>query len=181
MILCKSCLLTSEPSLRPLFFFHFLKSRVSFSGQVGHELLAVLLPQPLGISLMASHQCADDANDTPCGRLWFRKVASEWFDRTKEGNEWHPSPSSISIPSASFAQVAEPCAVFLWLEDARMNYYNFFFGGGVGRQALSMCFGCSGTHYVGQAGLQLTHPSISASGVLRLKACTITPGLDSVF
>jgi hypothetical protein len=37
--------------------------------------------------------------------------------------------------------------------------------------------GCSGTHSVEQAGLELRNPPASASRALGLKACAITPGL----
>jgi hypothetical protein len=36
--------------------------------------------------------------------------------------------------------------------------------------------GCSGTHFVDQAGLELRNPPASASWVLGLKACATTPG-----
>jgi hypothetical protein len=36
--------------------------------------------------------------------------------------------------------------------------------------------GCPGTHFVDQAGLELTNPPASASQVLGLKACATTPG-----
>jgi hypothetical protein len=35
--------------------------------------------------------------------------------------------------------------------------------------------GCPGTHFVDQAGLELRNPPASASQVLRLKVCAITP------
>jgi hypothetical protein len=35
---------------------------------------------------------------------------------------------------------------------------------------------CPGTHFVDQAGLELRNPPASASRVLGLKTCTITPG-----
>jgi hypothetical protein len=38
------------------------------------------------------------------------------------------------------------------------------------------CPGCPGTHSVDQAGLELRNPPASASQVLGLKACAITPG-----
>jgi hypothetical protein len=41
--------------------------------------------------------------------------------------------------------------------------------------------GCPGTHFVDQAGLDLRNPPASASRVLRLKACTTTPGSSPVF
>jgi hypothetical protein len=41
-------------------------------------------------------------------------------------------------------------------------------------------FGCPGTHFVEQAGLELRNPPASASQVLELKACATTPGKDSV-
>jgi hypothetical protein len=37
--------------------------------------------------------------------------------------------------------------------------------------------GCPGTHSVDQAGLELRNPPASASQVLGLKVCAITPGL----
>jgi hypothetical protein len=37
--------------------------------------------------------------------------------------------------------------------------------------------GCPGTHFVGQAGLELRNPPASASRVLGLKACATTPDL----
>jgi hypothetical protein len=36
--------------------------------------------------------------------------------------------------------------------------------------------GCTGTHFVDQAGLELRNPPASASRVLGLKACATTPG-----
>jgi hypothetical protein len=41
--------------------------------------------------------------------------------------------------------------------------------------------GCPGTHFVDQADLELRNPpaSASSSGVLGLKACATTPGLDA--
>jgi hypothetical protein len=52
----------------------------------------------------------------------------------------------------------------------------FFFGGG-GRDKVSLCSpGCSGTHSVDQAGLELRNLPASASQVLGLKACATTPG-----
>jgi hypothetical protein len=36
--------------------------------------------------------------------------------------------------------------------------------------------GCSGTHFVDQAGLELRNPPASASPVLGLKACASMPG-----
>jgi hypothetical protein len=41
--------------------------------------------------------------------------------------------------------------------------------------------GCSGTHFVDQAGLELRNPSSSASRVLGSKACATTPSLKSTF
>jgi hypothetical protein len=41
--------------------------------------------------------------------------------------------------------------------------------------------GCSGTHFVDQAGLELRNPPASASQVLGLKACTTMPGLLNFF
>jgi hypothetical protein len=41
--------------------------------------------------------------------------------------------------------------------------------------------GCPETHSVDQAGLELRNPPASASRVLGLKACTITPGFLSGF
>jgi hypothetical protein len=44
---------------------------------------------------------------------------------------------------------------------------------------VSLCSpGCLGTHSVDQAGLKLRNLPASASGVLGLKACATTPGLD---
>jgi hypothetical protein len=45
------------------------------------------------------------------------------------------------------------------------------------RDRVSLCSpGCPGTHFVDQAGLELSNPPASASQVLGLKACTTTPG-----
>jgi hypothetical protein len=56
-------------------------------------------------------------------------------------------------------------------------FYFLFF-----RDRVSLCSpGCSGTHSVDQAGLELRNPPASASRVLGLKACATTPGLDNVF
>jgi hypothetical protein len=41
--------------------------------------------------------------------------------------------------------------------------------------------GCPGTHFVDQAGLELRNLPASASRVLRLKACTTTPGITVFF
>jgi hypothetical protein len=41
--------------------------------------------------------------------------------------------------------------------------------------------GCSGTHFVDQAGLEFRNPAASASPVLGLKACATTPGFDVIF
>jgi hypothetical protein len=40
--------------------------------------------------------------------------------------------------------------------------------------------GCSGTHFVDQAGLELRNPPASASRVLGLKACATMPGHISI-
>jgi hypothetical protein len=45
------------------------------------------------------------------------------------------------------------------------------------RDRVSLCSpGCSGTHFVDPAALQLRNPPASASQVLGLKACATTPG-----
>jgi hypothetical protein len=41
--------------------------------------------------------------------------------------------------------------------------------------------GCTGTHFVDKAGLELRNPPASASRVLGLKACAITPGPPCLF
>jgi hypothetical protein len=41
--------------------------------------------------------------------------------------------------------------------------------------------GCSGTHFVDQASLELRNLPASASRVLRLKVCATTPGRNTVF
>jgi hypothetical protein len=41
--------------------------------------------------------------------------------------------------------------------------------------------GCSGAHFVEQAGLELRNLPASASGVLELKACATTPSFAIVF
>jgi hypothetical protein len=47
------------------------------------------------------------------------------------------------------------------------------------RDRVSLCSpGCPGTHFVGQAGLELRNPPASASRVLGLKACTTMPGVS---
>jgi hypothetical protein len=61
-------------------------------------------------------------------------------------------------------------------------FFLFWFGFGflvilVFRDRVSLCsFGCLGTHFVDQAGLELRNPPASASRVLRLKACATMPG-----
>jgi hypothetical protein len=51
------------------------------------------------------------------------------------------------------------------------------FGWLVFQDRVSLCSpGCTGTHFVDQAGLELRNPSASASQVLGLKACATTPG-----
>jgi hypothetical protein len=50
---------------------------------------------------------------------------------------------------------------------------NFFFSPETG----FLCSpGCPGTHFVDQAGLELRNPPDSASQMLGLKVCAITPG-----
>jgi hypothetical protein len=45
------------------------------------------------------------------------------------------------------------------------------------RDRVSLCSsGCSGTHFVDQAVLELRNPAASASRVLGLKTCTTTSG-----
>jgi hypothetical protein len=44
------------------------------------------------------------------------------------------------------------------------------------RQGFSYSSGCSGTHFVDQAGLELRNPPASASQALGLKAWATTPG-----
>jgi hypothetical protein len=52
-------------------------------------------------------------------------------------------------------------------------YSDFFF-----QDRVSLCStGCSGTHSVDQAGLELRNPPTSASQVLGLKACATTAQL----
>jgi hypothetical protein len=47
---------------------------------------------------------------------------------------------------------------------------------------VSLCIpGCPGTHFVDQAGLELTNPPASASRVLGLKACATTAQLHFIF
>jgi hypothetical protein len=41
---------------------------------------------------------------------------------------------------------------------------------------LCVALSCPGTHFVDQAGLKLRNPPASASQVLGLKSCSITPG-----
>jgi hypothetical protein len=54
----------------------------------------------------------------------------------------------------------------------------FFFFSGFFRDRVSLYSpGCPGTHSVDQAGLELRNLPASASQVLGLKACTITPAL----
>jgi hypothetical protein len=49
------------------------------------------------------------------------------------------------------------------------------------RDRVSLCsLGCSGTHFVDQASLELRNPPASASRVLGLKACATTPGFCAV-
>jgi hypothetical protein len=58
------------------------------------------------------------------------------------------------------------------------NIFIFF----VFRDRVSLySFGCPGTHFVDQAGLEFRNPPASASGVLRLKACATMPGLKNIF
>jgi hypothetical protein len=55
----------------------------------------------------------------------------------------------------------------------------FFFFFLVFRDRVSLCSpGCSGTHFVDQAGLELRNPPASVSQVLGLKAWATTPGLS---
>jgi hypothetical protein len=61
-------------------------------------------------------------------------------------------------------------------------FFFFFFFFLVFRDRVSLCsFGCPGTHFVDQAGLELRNPPASASQVLGLKACATTPGLLTFF
>jgi hypothetical protein len=53
------------------------------------------------------------------------------------------------------------------------NVINFFF--------FFFFFGCPGTHFVDQAGLELRNPPASASRVLGLKPCATMPGLINMF
>ena len=47
------------------------------------------------------------------------------------------------------------------------------------QDSVSLC--SPGTHFVDQAGLELSNPPASASRVLGLKACVTTPGLFYFF
>jgi hypothetical protein len=63
-----------------------------------------------------------------------------------------------------------------------MANIHFFLEGRVTRQGdrVSLCSpGCTGTHSVDQAGLELRDPPASVSQVLGLKACATMPGLIS--
>ena len=58
-------------------------------------------------------------------------------------------------------------------------FFLFCFVFFVFRDRVSLCSpGCPETHSVDQAGLELRNPPASASRVLGLKACVITPGLE---
>ena len=58
----------------------------------------------------------------------------------------------------------------------------FFFFFLIFRDRVSLCSsGCPRTHSVDQAGLELRNPPASASQVLGLKACAITPGFEMNF
>jgi hypothetical protein len=60
------------------------------------------------------------------------------------------------------------------------SFFFFFFL--VFRDRVSLCSsGCSGTHFVDQAGLELRNLPVSASQVLGLKVCATTPSLSFSF
>jgi hypothetical protein len=52
---------------------------------------------------------------------------------------------------------------------------------GFSRQGFSVALGCAGTHSVGQAGLELRNPPVSAYQVLGLKAYATTSQLSFFF
>ena len=48
------------------------------------------------------------------------------------------------------------------------------------RDRVTLCsYGCPGTHFVDQDGLEFRNPSASASRVLGLKACVTTPDITA--
>jgi hypothetical protein len=74
-----------------------------------------------------------------------------------------------------------PCNFFSNLIFNNGSFFFFFFFFLVFRDRVSLYSpGCPGTHFVDQAGLKLRNPPASASGVLGLKACATTPGLNNV-
>jgi hypothetical protein len=89
----------------------------------------------------------------------------------------HPS-SEVTLPPPScispliFLTPSHSLCFFSFL-------FSFFLGGGRGRGVRDRVSlpGCSGTHSVDQAGLELRNPPASASQVLELKACPSTAQL----
>jgi hypothetical protein len=55
---------------------------------------------------------------------------------------------------------------------------DFFGKGGLGFRNRVSLYGCPGTHFVDQAGLELRNPPASASQVLGLKVCAITTSAE---
>jgi hypothetical protein len=60
-----------------------------------------------------------------------------------------------------------------------LKYHFFFFFLVFGDRVSLYSPGCSGTHFVDQAGLELRNPPASASQVLGLKACATTAWLPA--
>jgi hypothetical protein len=60
-----------------------------------------------------------------------------------------------------------------------LSFFCFLFF--VFQERVSLCsFGCPGTHFVDQVGLELRNPPASASQVLGLKACATTARLKKL-
>jgi hypothetical protein len=68
-----------------------------------------------------------------------------------------------------------PLPLSLWRP---FSFFSFL----VFRDRVSLCSpGCPGTHFVDQAVLELRNSPASASQVLGLRACVITPGMEAIF
>jgi hypothetical protein len=67
------------------------------------------------------------------------------------------------------------------LREGSFLFFLFFLGGGRFQDRVSLSWGCPGTHFVDQAGLELRNLPASASRVLGLKACATTPSREGYF
>jgi len=121
-------------------------------------------------------------------QFWRTGIYLYHDNKLQLGRPWEQAETPASVPLPFFCAFEH----FHLFCDNFTHAYNVFLGWFVCLIYLFIYFlvfrdrvslyspGCPGTHFVDQAGLELRNPPASASRVLGLKACAITPGAYNV-